>query len=125
MLIIWILRIVPAILVLQTLRYKFTGHPESKELFEKIGLLGLPEQYGRIGTGILELIFGILILIPGMSIIGAIGIAILMIGAIGSHITKIGFKGNNLPLAITAIVALGCSLAYILMITFYMIIVIT
>jgi putative oxidoreductase len=114
MLFIWVLRIVPALIVLQTLRYKFTGHPESKELFTKVQLLGLSEQYGRIGTGVLELIFGILILIPTTSIIGAIGIIGLMLGAIMSHITKIGFKGNNLPLAISALVALGCSATLLL-----------
>lgn len=114
MLILWILRIVPALIVLQTLRYKFTGHPESKELFEKIGLLGLPEKYGRIGTGILELIFGILILIPQTTYIGAIGISVVMIGAIVLHITRIGFKGNNVPLFVTAVVALYCSAALLI-----------
>lgn len=111
--IILILRIVAAIIVLQTLRYKFTGHPESKELFTKVNLLGLPEQYGRIGTGILELILGILILIPQTITIGALGIIGLMAGALMSHVTKIGFKGNNLPLAITAGVALVASILVI------------
>ncbi|MCA9351625.1 DoxX family protein [Patescibacteria group bacterium] len=115
MIITWILRIVPALIVLQTLRYKFTGHPESKELFERLQMLGLPEQYGRLGTGILELIFGVLILIPKTSDIGAIGIGILMLGAFVSHLTKLGFKGNNLPLAISGLVALGCSIALLLM----------
>lgn len=113
--ILWILRIIVAIIVLQTLRYKFTGHPESKILFTKIALLNLPEKYGRIGTGILELIFGILILVPQTSIVGAGGIAVLMVGALISHSTKIGFKGNNLPLAFSAIAGLGLSIATIVL----------
>jgi len=109
--IIWILRIVAALVVLRTLPFKFSGKGGSKELFAKVKLLGLPEQYGRIGTGVLELIFGILILIPSTSFIGAIGIIVLMAGAMMSHITKLGFKGQNLPLAISGLIALGCSVA--------------
>ncbi|MCA9353065.1 DoxX family protein [Patescibacteria group bacterium] len=114
MILTWILRIIPAIIVLQTLRYKFSGHPESKEIFEKVRLLGLPEQYGRIGTGIIELVSGILILIPETSKIGAIGIMCVTCGALVSHATKLGFKGNNLPLAISGAVALLSSLALVI-----------
>ncbi|MCA9352020.1 DoxX family protein [Patescibacteria group bacterium] len=119
MVLLWILRIIPALIVLQTLRYKFTGHPESRELFARLRLLGLPEQYGRIGTGVLELIFGVLILIPSTSTIGALGISVLMVGAMISHITKIGFKGNNLPLFISALIAFGCSVVYLFILLSY------
>lgn len=112
---IWILRIITAIIILQTLRYKFTGHKESKELFKKVSLLGLPEQYGRIGTGIIELALGILVLIPQTSLYAALATAILMATAISFHISKIGFKGNNLPLALSAIVALVTSIVLILL----------
>jgi hypothetical protein len=57
---IWVLRLVPAIILLQTLYFKFTAQPESVKLFTQIGM----EPYGRIGTGILELIAAILLLIP-------------------------------------------------------------
>jgi hypothetical protein len=50
-------------MVLQTLGHNLTGHPESQELFTKEELLRLPKRYGRIGAGILELIYGRLILI--------------------------------------------------------------
>lgn len=33
--IILLLKIISAGIVLQTLRYKFSGHPESKEIFKK------------------------------------------------------------------------------------------
>ena len=57
---IWILRLVPAVILLQTLYFKFTAHPESVKLFTEIGM----EPWGRIGTGIIELIAAILLLIP-------------------------------------------------------------
>lgn len=49
----WVLRIAAAIILLQTLYFKFTGHPESVELFTKLGV----EPWGRIGTGVIELIY--------------------------------------------------------------------
>ncbi len=84
--IIWILRMVPAIILLQTLYFKFTAHPESVKLFTEIGM----EPYGRIGTGILELIASILILIPRFTGYGAILGLIMMTGALYFHLTKIG-----------------------------------
>jgi putative oxidoreductase len=106
---LWILRIVIAIIVLQTLRYKFSGHPESKKIFEEIKLFGMPEFIGRIGTGLLELAFGIMILIPRTSVIAAYGIVIMMTGAMYFHVRKLGFKGNRLPLALSGLVAMALS----------------
>jgi uncharacterized membrane protein YphA (DoxX/SURF4 family) len=62
---IWILRLVPAIILLQTLYFKFTAHPESVKLFTEIGM----EPWGRIGTGIIELIAATLLLIPGSRVL--------------------------------------------------------
>ena len=42
------IRVVIAIILLQTLRYKFTGHPDSIFIFTKIGL----EPFGRIEIGV-------------------------------------------------------------------------
>ncbi len=53
-------RIAAAVILLQTLYFKFTGHPESVVLFTKLGV----EPWGRVATGIIELITGILLLIP-------------------------------------------------------------
>ena len=114
MIYLWALRIIPAILLIQTLRYKFTAHPESVGLFTKVSPFNLPEKYSRIGIGVLELIFGVLILIPQVDYIGAIGAIVLMLGALFFHVTKIGFKGNNLPLAITAFITLVCSILIVL-----------
>jgi uncharacterized membrane protein YphA (DoxX/SURF4 family) len=100
----WILRIAAAAILLQTLYFKFTGHAESVELFTKLGV----EPWGRIGTGIIELITGIVLLIPATAFIGAIlGIG-LMFGAILSHLTVIGIesKGDGGQLFMLAIIVM-------------------
>jgi uncharacterized membrane protein YphA (DoxX/SURF4 family) len=86
----WTLRLIAAIILLQTLYFKFTGQPESVELFSKLGV----EPWGRIGTGVIELIASILLLIPSTVIIGAfLGVG-LMGGAILSHLLVIGIESN-------------------------------
>ena len=102
----WLLRIAAAVILLSTLYFKFTAHPESVELFTKLGV----EPWGRIGTGIIELITGILLLIPSTVFIGAVlGIG-LMSGAILSHITVIGIqsKGDGGQLFMLAIAVFVC-----------------
>ncbi len=82
----WALRIVAAVILLQTLFFKFTGAPESVYIFSKVGL----EPWGRIGSGVAELIAAILILIPPTTWLGA-GLALaVMVGAIFSHLTLLG-----------------------------------
>jgi len=84
----WICRIAAAVILLQTLFFKFTGAPESVYIFTKVGL----EPYGRIGSGIAELIAAVLILIPATTWIGA-GLALtVMFGAIFSHLTVLGIE---------------------------------
>ena len=85
------LRILIAVILLQTLRYKFTAHPDSVYIFTQVGL----EPYGRISIGILELISAILILIPKTIWLGA-GLTLgIITGAIVMHITKIGIEVND------------------------------
>jgi putative oxidoreductase len=87
----WVLRIVAAIILLQTLYFKFSGHEESVELFTKLGI----EPWGRIGTGVMELIASLFLLIPATVFIGAVlGIG-LMAGAIFSHLTILGIESNG------------------------------
>lgn len=85
------LRIIVAIILIQTLRFKFTAHPDSVYIFETVGL----EPYGRIGIGILELIAGILLLIPKTVWVGATLTLGLIGGAIFMHLTKLGIVINN------------------------------
>jgi len=83
-----VLRLIIAIILVQTLRYKFTSHPDSVYIFTQVGL----EPYGRIAIGIMELIAAILILIPKTVWLGA-GLTLGIIsGAIFFHITKIGVE---------------------------------
>src|SRR5450432_2547311 len=102
---IWILRLVAAVILLQTLYFKFTAQPESVQLFTRIGM----EPYGRVGTGILELIASILILIPRYTGFGAILGLIMMTGALYIHLTKIGIYFNGDPLLfIYAVITFVC-----------------
>ncbi len=105
---LWILRLVPALIMLQTLYFKFRAAPESVELFTKIGL----EPWGRIGTGVLELIASILILIPRYTGYGAILGLILMSGALYFHLAKIGiyFGGDPLLFVYAAITFVCCAI---------------
>ncbi len=102
----WILRIVAAIILLQTLYFKFTAHPESVELFTKLGV----EPWGRIGTGIIELFTGLMLLIPTTIFVGAFMGAGLMVGAIVSHFLVIGIesKGDGGQLFMLAILVFVC-----------------
>jgi uncharacterized membrane protein YphA (DoxX/SURF4 family) len=87
----WLLRITAAMILAQTLFFKFTAAPESVYIFDKVGL-GAP---GRIGSGIAELIAAILLLIPGTVWLGA-GLALaVMGGAIMSHLTALGIVVMN------------------------------
>jgi uncharacterized membrane protein YphA (DoxX/SURF4 family) len=107
---VWILRLVPAVILLQTLYFKFSAHPQSVRLFTLIGM----EPYGRIGSGILELIAAILILIPRFTGYGAILGLIMMTGAIFFHLTKIGiYFGGDPVLFFYAVITFICCVALI------------
>jgi putative oxidoreductase len=82
----WALRIVAAVILLQTLFFKFTAAPESVYIFSKVGL----EPWGRIGSGVAELIAAILILFPPTTWLGAGLALVVMAGAIFSHVTLLG-----------------------------------
>ena len=99
-----VLRIIVAIILIQTLRFKFTAHADSVYIFEKVGL----EPLGRIGIGILELMAGIMLLIPKTIWMGATLTIGIISGAIIMHLTQIGIEVNNDGgvLFITAIISL-------------------
>ena len=83
---LWILRLVAAYILLQTLRFKFLGLPESVYIFTKVGM----EPWGRIGSGVVELIAAILLLIPRTTAFGAALALGTISGAIFFHLTKLG-----------------------------------
>lgn len=82
----WVLRIVAAIILLQTLFFKFTGAPESMYIFERLGV----EPAGRYGSGAMELIASILLMIPKYTWAGALLGMGIMAGAIASHLFVLG-----------------------------------
>lgn len=99
---LWALRILAAAIMLQTLYFKFTGAEESVYIFSSLGM----EPWGRIGTGVLELIASALILYPPSTVIGAALGAGLMSGALFFHLTKLGIsiKGDGGQLFIYALI---------------------
>lgn len=86
--ILFFLRLIVAVILLQTLYYKFGGHEDSIYIFTTLGL----EPYGRIGIGVMELIASILILLKKTSWAGALLTVGLMAGAIFSHLTQLGIE---------------------------------
>jgi len=84
----WACRIVAAIILLQTLFFKFTAAPESVYIFTKVGA----EPWGRIGSGVIELIAAVLLLTPRYVWAGAILALGVMSGAIVSHLTLLGIE---------------------------------
>jgi uncharacterized membrane protein YphA (DoxX/SURF4 family) len=75
----------------QTLFFKFTGAEESVYIFTKLGI----EPLGRIGSGVVELIASIFILIPRTTLVGALLAAGTMMGALVSHLFVLGIEVQN------------------------------
>jgi uncharacterized membrane protein YphA (DoxX/SURF4 family) len=88
---LWALRLLAAGIMLQTLYFKFTGAEESIYIFSTLGI----EPWGRIGSGIVELIASVLILMPRTTAFGALLAVGTMSGAIFAHLTKLGLVVKN------------------------------
>lgn len=103
----WVVRIAAAVILLQTLFFKFTGAPESVWIFEQVGA----EPWGRIGSGVVELIAAILLLIPSKAWMGAVVALGVMAGAIASHLFVLGIEvqGDGGTLFALAVVVTLCS----------------
>ena len=84
-------RIVAAVILLQTLFFKFTGAPESVYIFTKVGM----EPWGRYGSGVVELIASILLMIRCKAWLGALLALGTMCGAIWFHLTILGISVQN------------------------------
>ncbi len=87
----WALRLLVAGILFQTLFFKFTAAPESVYIFKTLGL----KPWGRIGSGIVELIAVILLLLPATVPLGALLALGVISGAIMSHLTKLGIAVVN------------------------------
>ena len=103
---IWVIKIIAVVILVQTLFFKFTGASESVFIFTKLGI----EPFGRIGSGVVELIASILILIPRTTLIGALLGFGTMLGAIVSHIFVLGIivQNDGGELFVLAIITLVC-----------------
>jgi hypothetical protein len=101
----WGLRAIAAIILLQTLFFKFTGAKESVYIFTTVGM----EPWGRIGSGVVELIASILLLVPTTVVFGAI---FFHLTKLGIALPAVGDHGELFALAVTVFV---CSLAVLAM----------
>ena len=109
----WLLRITAAIILLQTLFFKFTAAPESVYIFTKVGA----EPWGRIGSGVIELIAAILILTPRFTWLGSLLAMGVMAGAVLSHLTLLGIEvqGDKGLLFALALIVFVCSAVNLLL----------
>ncbi len=100
------LQLAVAVILLQTLFFKFTGAEESVYIFTQLGM----EPWGRIATGVAELIAAVLLIVPATAVVGAVITMGLMAGAIFSHLTQLGIEvmgdgGQLFGLAVIALLA--------------------
>jgi hypothetical protein len=109
----WILQVIAALILLQTLFFKFTGAKESVYIFSKIGM----EPWGRIGSGVAELAVAALLLIPRTVPYGAVGAVGIMAGAIIAHLTILGIsvEGDGGFLFALALIVFTAGVALIVM----------
>lgn len=105
----WILRGIAAVILLQTLFFKFTAAKESVYIFSTLGM----EPWGRIGTGVAELISAALLLTPATVALGALMSLGVISGAIFFHLTKLGITlpavGDHGELFTLAVAVFVCS----------------
>jgi len=116
----WVLQLAVAGILLQTLFFKFTGAEESVYIFSSVGkFVGVSavEPWGRIGSGVLELIASILLLIPAAASLGALLTIAVMAGAVASHLLILGIdvKGDGGLLFGLALAALAGSVIVLIL----------
>jgi hypothetical protein len=101
------MRLIAAVILGQTLFFKFTGAPESVYIFETLGV----EPWGRLGSGVAELICAAMLLLPKTAWLGALGALGIMGGAILSHLFILGIdiQGDGGLLFVLALVVAACS----------------
>lgn len=109
----WIAQLFAAAILLQTLFFKFTAAPESAYIFQQLGA----EPWGRVGSGIVELIAALLLLWPARAAWGALLAAGVMVGAIASHLFVLGIsvQGDGGTLFVLACVVFLSSLVVLML----------
>jgi putative oxidoreductase len=118
----WTLRGIAAVILLQTLFFKFTGAKESVYIFTTVGNwtgLSFMEPWGRIGSGVVELIAAILLLLPWTVVFGSLLSLGVISGAIFFHLTALGIAlpavDDHGELFALALVVFVCSAAVLIM----------
>lgn len=103
----WLCQLVAAVILAQTLFFKFSGAEESRHIFATLGA----EPWGRIASGVVELVAALLLLFPATAATGALLAAGVMAGAVLSHLTLLGIEvqGDGGLLFVLALVVLACS----------------
>ena len=103
----WALRLIAAVILLQTLFFKFTAAPESVYIFTQVHA----EPWGRLGSGVIELVAALLLLTPRWTWVGSVIAAGVMVGAVLSHLTLLGIEvqGDGGLLFGLALTVLGAS----------------
>jgi hypothetical protein len=111
----WTLRGIAAVILLQTLFFKFTAARESVYIFSTLGL----EPEGRIGSGMAELVASILLLLPQTVVFGALLSLGVISGAIFFHLTRLGITlplvDDHGELFTLAVIVFVCSLAVLIL----------
>ena len=103
----WVLAIIAAVIMAQTLFFKFSGAPEPVHIFTTLGV----EPWGRWFAACSELIAAVLLLVPRTRVLGAGMTVGVMLGAIGAHLGPLGIEvlGDKGLLFGMGIVVLLCS----------------
>jgi len=111
--IIFLLRLIAAGILIQTLYFKFTGAPESIYIFTQVGM----EPWGRWFSGVSELAASILLLVPSTQSLGALMGAGVMMGALASHALILGIVVQNdggLLFSLACVVFVACTVVAVL-----------
>lgn len=109
----WLFQLLTAGILFQTLFFKFAAAPESVYIFTTLGL----EPWGRIGSGVAELLAGILLLIPRTASLGAALSLGVISGALVSHLTRLGIvvrDDGGLLFALAVVVFVGSAVVLLI-----------
>ncbi len=104
----WVCQLAAAVILAQTLFFKFTGAEESRFIFSSLGV----EPWGRIASGVFELVAALLLLFPATAASGALLAVGIMAGAVLSHVFVLGIsvQGDRGLLFALALLVLLCGL---------------
>ena len=104
----WILRLVAAGILLQTLYFKFGAHPESVDLCTLVGV----ETWGSVGSGLVDVMAGGVVCVAVCWGGGALWCGGVLVGGCGwvGVVVGCGRAGDGGTLFFMAIIVLICAL---------------